>query len=218
MSSSDKPYIFFDLDGPILDVSEKYFRVYQHVLEKFNKNSIDKKLFWELKRNREPVDNILDLTNAKTHFMDYKKERNRLIETEEFISYDILQPDCQKILGQLSQKYRLILVTLRGSRLMLEKELTKLDLLSYFESILSSGQHLNPRWKIKFNLIQDYFKGDIPLNAHFIGDTETDILAGKNLNCITVAVDSGIRNQEHLKRVAPDHHVKDIRDLTTILL
>ncbi|MBO6516179.1 MAG: HAD family hydrolase [Bacteroidia bacterium] len=218
MMTATKPYIFFDLDGPILDVSEKYYQVYRHVLTELGFEPIDKDAYWTLKRKKEPVPNILGLSGAEHVLEQYRTKRNELIETKDFIRFDELQPDAQSILTELSENNTLILVTLRGSRTELMDELNNLDVLKHFETILSSGEKIDPRWKIKYNLINAHFDNKPPLPSWIIGDTETDILAGKNLGLNTIGVNSGIRSMERIQAVEPNHHIQDIRELRGILL
>jgi len=209
----NRPYFFFDLDGPILDVSNKYYQVYKFLMEKYGHEPIDKDLYWTLKRKKEPVDQILSLSGAEDQLDRYRAERVSLIETDTYISYDKLQPNIMDTLTKLAQKYTLILVTLRGSRPALLSELERLDLIRQFESILSSGEHLNPRWKIKYNLVQNYFHGNLPESGYFIGDTDTDISAGKNLGFKTIGVNSGIRNEKLIKSFVPDYFVEYAKDI-----
>ena len=50
-----------------------------------------------------------------------------------------------------------------------------------------------------------------------IGDTEMDILVGKNLEILSIAVLSGIRNKEKLDAYKPDYIIEDISYLSKIL-
>ena len=50
-----------------------------------------------------------------------------------------------------------------------------------------------------------------------IGDTEADVLAGKQVGLGTVAVLSGIRDEAHLSRAPADFLLPDIRSLPTVL-
>ncbi|MCH8276159.1 MAG: hypothetical protein IIA50_01265 [Bacteroidetes bacterium] len=49
--------IYFDLDGPILDVSERYYEVYKNSLPKGSK-VLNKKTYWNLKRAAVPEEII----------------------------------------------------------------------------------------------------------------------------------------------------------------
>ena len=51
--------IFFDLDGPILDVSEKYYKVYADILSQKGFRVLSKTEYWDAKRNKIPEYDIL---------------------------------------------------------------------------------------------------------------------------------------------------------------
>lgn len=51
-----------DFDGPIIDVSERYYKVYEYCLEKTrypdqSVQQLSKEEFWQLKRSRVPEKN-----------------------------------------------------------------------------------------------------------------------------------------------------------------
>ena len=59
--------IFTDFDGPIMDVSERYYQVYLYCLEKIRKptqliNILSKSEFWELKRSQVPEKEIATIS------------------------------------------------------------------------------------------------------------------------------------------------------------
>lgn len=211
-----KPIIFLDLDGPLLTISDRYYALYLHLMDKFNKNVISKEAYWELKKNKATTIDILSKTNAGDIVNEYLHERLRIIETEEFLQYNKLIPNTSEILSELAKDYLLVIVTLRNNRTLLLKELEKFGLMKYFTRVLSSGEDIQPRWKIKFNLISENFP-DKKNRFLMVGDTETDILAGKNLKMLTIGVLSGIRSREILLGCAPDFIIDDINTLHQII-
>jgi phosphoglycolate phosphatase-like HAD superfamily hydrolase len=98
-----------------------------------------------------------------------------------------------------------ILVTLRHSPEMLNWELDYLGLLPYFNQVLSaSGENaVMGKGPVKASMVQQIF-GLEPSSGWFIGDTETDIVAGKLLGLHTAAVTFGIRTAEQLRVQTPD--------------
>ena len=56
-----------------------------------------------------------------------------------------------------------------------------------------------------------------PENSMIIGDTELDILCGKNANAKTVAVTYGYRTIERLKEFSPDYLINDLTEIKSIL-
>ncbi len=56
-----------------------------------------------------------------------------------------------------------------------------------------------------------------PENTLMVGDTELDILCGKNANAKTVAITYGYRTLEKLKEYSPDYIIDDLIELKSIL-
>lgn len=56
--------------------------------------------------------------------------------------------------------------------------------------------------------------------AWFVGDTETDIKAGKNAGCTTIFVLSGREDRDYMKRwdVAPDYIVEDLYEAADLIV
>jgi phosphoglycolate phosphatase len=209
------PITFFDLDGPILDVSEKYYKTYSDILSQCGYEPIDKFLYWELKRNKTPEMEILRLSGA-IGVTDYKSRRKNIIETDKYLSCDLVQKGAIESLQMARDHGLVVLVTLRSSKEQLLKQLKSLNLIDFFDNILVSGAETDPRWKIKYDLIVNQF-GNLNTENLFIGDTETDILAGKNLGCYkTIGVLNGIRNFALLKEVSPDIILPSIQKLNKI--
>lgn len=204
--------IFFDLDGPILDVSEKYYRVYSDILSQNGFKVLSKSEYWNAKREKISDIEVLQKSSAEPFIEKYLHERKLLIEADPYLFYDKLQVGALHILETLYKKNKLILVTLRTYPEQLYKQLEYLNIKKYFFSVLSSGEEANPRWKIKYNLIKNFLNKKMSTGNILIGDTETDILAGKELGFKTIAVLNGIRTEEILLKTNPDIIMKSIKD------
>ncbi|MGA2298969.1 MAG: HAD family hydrolase [FCB group bacterium] len=209
--------IFFDLDGPILDVSEKYYRIYADLLQSKNYETLAKSRYWELKRNKTPDREILGLTGAEQIRDWYKAERKSLIESDAYMKYDSVQHAALNVLEKLSSENTLFLVTLRNSYEQLQKELELFDIKKYFRSVLTAVEEKYPRWKLKYDLVNNYFAGKLPQESFFIGDTETDIMAGKALGCKTIAVANGIRDVKILEDTKPDFIVISVKEILSYI-
>ena len=186
--------IFWDLDGPILDVSKKYYTLYKNILLENNMQALSKKEYWNLKKSKTTLSAILAKTNSEKLLEVFKNLWLNNIETHKYQKLDKLQNGIISILKKCNNT--LVLVTLRKNRVRLLEQLDELELKSYFETILSSGENIQPRWKIKYNLINDYLEGEIANHHMMIGDTETDILAGNYLGFTTIGVLCGIRDRK----------------------
>lgn len=210
--------IYFDLDGPLLDVAEKYYRTYSDIVSASGYVPIDKFLYWELKRNRTPEKEILELSGAGRITNIYKAKRKSCIETDLYIEMDTLQPCVDVVLKSLSEKgFRINLVTLRTSSEQLHKQLKSLGIFHFFENILSSGAETTPRWKIKYDLITEKGNGHPFKEAIFVGDTETDIIAANELGLCSVGVLNGIRNFQLIKDAQPQFILTGVHELPKLI-
>ncbi len=204
-------HFFFDLDGPLLNVSEKFYKTYSDILYSESFVVLDKFLYWELKRNKTQEREIHSITHA--FVPDFSSRRKSIIETDDYQKLDTLQPFTKDVLALAKSKGAVYLVTLRHSREHVLKQLSNNGILSFFDEILTSGEETSPTWKVKYGLLDNHFGGNIPSKSLFIGDTETDILAGKSIGSRTIAVLNGMRNYEKIKQCNPDHIVPSISDL-----
>jgi phosphoglycolate phosphatase len=207
---------FFDLDGPILDVSEKYYRIYSDILSQNGFKVLTKSEYWNAKREKVAEKEILQKSMAEPFFEKYQYERALLIESDPYLVYDKLQDSAVQILESLSKGNVLVLVTLRTLPEQLHKQLDYLNLKKYFTQILTSAEETQPRWEIKYRLIRSFIEKQETHTSILIGDTETDILAGRNLGFKTIAVLNGIRSNRALKEAEPTYIINSIREILNI--
>lgn len=208
-------YLFFDLDGPILDVSEKFYRIYSDIMRRFGYPVLPKSEYWRLKRTRTPIPAIVERT-APAHFVEqYVEERLRVIESVEYLKYDAVHEGVMSLLKQLGQRLPLVLVTLRNKRAALDWELEHLALRPCFQEVLTMEDN-HGDYTIKVRLIQDFLKGEQPVGT-LIGDTEADIKAAQTLGLRSVGVSFGIRERSYLEALKPDYIVDDVPQLLELL-
>ena len=107
-------------------------------------------------------------------------------------------------------------VTTRSRRTSI-KTLEMSCIIDYFDAIIS-GEDVNypkPHPEPLFKALQQLEVG--PEKAVMIGDTEADILAGKNAKVMTIGVSYGFHGS-HIVGSKPDFIVEDIVDIIPILL
>ncbi|WP_406656586.1 HAD hydrolase-like protein [Methanolobus sp. ZRKC2] len=212
---------FFDLDGPILDVSEKYYQAYSYSLQELNCTALPKDDYWKFKRLRVPDYEILSKTDSEHLLAEYKTRRNELIEKKEMLAYDCVWTELRKTYDSLFNEFPAILVTLRTEPEMVNWQLRDLNIDTWFKSIISrpSTGISKDRWKIKVDAIKalDLSKSIDIQECVFVGDTETDIVAGKQLGMKTVGVTFGIRDKKLLSPLKPEILVDNPSDLAVHL-
>ena len=206
-----KPLAFLDLDGPILDVALRHYRVYHAGVTRLGGQPISAPDFWAAKRRRVPDREIL-IQSGLTAVDDYNSLKLDLIEAPSYLAHDCLQPDTMATLEKIGRHYHLVLVTLRHSSISLQQHLAGLGLTPHFGHVLSASSDSGSGWKTKVALVHQAGLAAGP-GDFFVGDTETDIRAGRALGIITVAVCNGIREEGLLRAEQPDWIIPTLADL-----
>lgn len=207
--------IFFDLDGTLIDIKKRFYLVYSDILKKNNKKCLNFKDYIKLRKNHISTKDIILKTCDFEFYKYFIKERNKFIESEKYLEYDSVFSGVISIMNKLFPKHDLILITLRDNKKNTIKQLEAMQLHKYFEMILI-GEHFGT-WETKYKLIKNYDKSILKSDSLIVGDTEVDILAGKNLGIKTCGVLCGMRTYKLLKQLKPDYLIRDLRGLTTIL-
>ncbi len=214
----------FDLDGPLIDVCDRYYRAYLESLtgtDESNGQVLSKEVFWKLKQNRISDTEIGLLSGLSVRDARNSAElRKGLSFKEEYLTLDKLFDDVYKTFDYLkSQKIPFFIVTLRRqSQLMyavkqfkLNKYLGNERLFCRVEDQKSQGdvyeKHIlfaNAINKLSLN----------PAETWIIGDSETDILAGRLARYKgVIAITRGIRSQLQLEILRPDSLVHSLTEL-----
>jgi len=201
--------IFFDLDGPILDVSKRYYKVFLDIAG--GKSKLSKKAFWELKKKKTPWPKIFKKAGLKIKKDDFLKLWLWCIEGKIYLSLDKLHSNAKKRLFSLSKKNSLYLISLRQSKKNLFWQVKKLGIDKYFKKIIHCSHGSSKPWQGKAKLIRKNLRSKE--QALIIGDTEVDIRAAKILKIQSIGVTSGIRRKELLMKEKPDSLVSNIGNI-----
>lgn len=211
-----KQVIFFDLDGTLIDASERHYIVYKDILDFYGiQNTLSKEEFWNQKRKGRKTTELLPETSSEEFIQKFMGEWLKRIEDRNYLKYDILLQESLDVLSILKDKTDLMLVTLRNNKKNLFWELDRLKLSEYFRNVLMRSPL---KIEEKSTLIRDYFKNTTKENySIIIGDSEADIMAGKKLGIPSVAVTYGIRSKEFLEELKPDFCLDNLSELPEIL-
>jgi len=210
-----------DFDGPIVDVSERYYQVYQLCLEKIKQpgqevRSLPKEEFWQMKRLCTPEKEIavtsgLDEDQAEA----FAKLRKETVHTQPYFEYDVLVPGAIDALSKLEfLGFDIAVMTMRRVR-ELDYAFEKYDLGIFFEK--------NRRYCLSNDYVKTRDVEDKPLlmrgamkelppaeDTWMVGDTEADIAAAKKYGIKMIAVESGIRDRSQLELYKPDYIVENL--------
>ena len=204
--------LYLDLDGTLIDVSERYYRIYEEIILSVEGNPLEKSEYWRLKRQAVPESELLSQLRPFEESSDLLALRAEKLEAAEYLKYDQLVPGALATLNFLKGRAQLVLVTLRKAVTELEQQLQTLGLSSFFDRVLCANQRVNDHTMPKATLISEnpWFEVEGSL---IVGDSEADILAGRLLGIKSIAVLSGIREREILVKYEPDYVIDSLAAL-----
>ncbi|HUS25910.1 MAG TPA: HAD hydrolase-like protein [Nevskiaceae bacterium] len=207
--------IFSDLDGTLIDVAPRHYGVYSELVEQFGGQALAQTVYWDLKRKKTRWSELLPLSklsaDIEPQFLAAFIEK---IENPRYLRIDRLFPGALIALTAMqAASDELYIVSLRRQPERLKHQLQELGILQYFAEVLS-GHSENDGYDVKIRLIQNKLQGG---KGMIIGDTEADIITGKELGLTTVAVTSGLRAEQFLRALQPDHIVANVGDIKDVL-
>jgi phosphoglycolate phosphatase-like HAD superfamily hydrolase len=218
-----------DFDGPIMDVSERYYQVYQLCLQKTRYpdqavTELSKAEFWKLKRSHIPEKEIafksgLDAEQAQ----EFTKIRKQTVHTQPYFQYDILVPGALDALSKVQQAgIDLVVMTMRRVR-ELDYAVDKYNLGGFFPE--------NRRYCLSNDYVKTRDIEDKPLlmakaikelppatDTWMVGDTEADITAAKKHGVKMIGVESGIRDRTQLELYQPDLIVPNLSSAVDLII
>lgn len=211
--------LFCDFDGPIVDVSDRYYSTYKlgltNIQELYQASGqslriqpLSKRQFWQMKQERICDREIAMRSGLRgeaiSTFLELVQE---IVNQPTLLHKDRMQPGVNWALALLhSRGVKLYVVSLRHTA-QITQILQNYGLLRLFSGIYgTSDEHiayLNYS-DIKGQLLEQAITEHKTENAFMIGDTEADILAAQAMGIFSVAVTCGIRSRSYLLQFQPD--------------
>ncbi|MGK7948713.1 MAG: HAD family hydrolase [Xenococcaceae cyanobacterium] len=221
--------IITDFDGPLIDVSDRYYYVYQNCLQHAKEpnhkiKQLSKVEFWRLKRARVPEVKIglisgLNLEQA----IQFAHRRRKIVHSLPYLKHDRILPGVIQTLEKIQKlNIDLAIVTMRR-----EKELVtafnKYNLARFFRSdrryCLPNNYDKNSDIEDKLKLMTKALGELTPATeVWMIGDTEADIVAAKRNKVKVIGVLSGIRDRIQLEHYQPDFIVNNFSEAVELVI
>jgi len=200
--------VFLDLDGPLVDVSARYFAVHARILAARGVDPGDSRAWWD--RKRRGLSNAALLAEARIAVPgdDYARDWLAAIEGDDVLALDRPVPGAIPALAAIAAHHPVVLVTLRQRCEALGAQLDRLGITPYLAAVRCASPLEGPGGPTKARLIGD--GGSVERAVCIVGDTEVDVEAGRRVGLRTVAVASGIRDRAALAALLPDVLVDDL--------
>jgi phosphoglycolate phosphatase-like HAD superfamily hydrolase len=230
--------VFCDFDGPLVDVSNRYYSTYRLALteiQKYNSTSSDiitplaKAEFWQMKQERIPDIDIAKKSGLPVEAIDpFLSQVNQIVNHPDLLHQDVMQPGVGWALHFLhSQQVQLVLVTLRAQE-QAQQILQAAQLDHLFSGIYGTHGAIDAAYQNSIELKTQLLRAAAAIHwppavhayhpAWMIGDTEADIWAGRNLDIPTIALTCGIRSHKYLQKQSPTLILADLVSATNHLV
>jgi phosphoglycolate phosphatase-like HAD superfamily hydrolase len=213
--SSEIKHICFDLDGTLINSAGT---IYKSTLKTFD----DLNIAYQLSENEfnkmigmHFVDIFqyfkIDVPDFEIFISHYKKVYF------DFIDESVFYFGVEEILEFLKRSSLKISLLTTKAQDQTERILEHFNITKNFDFIMgrTNGIPHKPDPTPFFMICNDLKVN--PENSLMIGDTELDILCGKNANAKTAAVTYGYRTIERLKEFSPDYLINDLTEIKSIL-
>lgn len=221
--------LFCDFDGPIVDVSDRYYATYRLGLSQTRSHyrtlrrpiairAMSKTQFWQMKQERVPDAEIALRSGLHGESLEYFLDQVRQhVNLPGLLQKDRLQPGVMWALSLLrEQGFRLVVVTLR-CKSQVQDLLAQYQIQDVFEEIYGADDadaaYLNYA-DVKTSLLRQAIaqhgfhpgeeKTAVALPGWMIGDTEADVIAAQTLGIPAIALTCGIRSQSYLSKLKPN--------------
>lgn len=215
----------FDTDGTLIEIEERFYRVFSSLLRDRGQEPISRDEFHSL-FSEDRLDEAVEISDENREeelndfWLRFLKKYRKMPPSE-----DSLLEGADDVLRKISEAGSGVAITTNCivSVQEFERELESHGLLKYAETVstgksaveeLSQKHHFSKLEIIKSALDE---LGAIPSESVVIGDYWNDIQAGNELGAGTVAVMTGSVNRELLEKVNPDAILGSVQDLLSVV-
>ncbi|MDO6354773.1 pyrophosphatase PpaX [Caloramator sp. CAR-1] len=201
--------VLFDLDGTLIDTNNLILESYKHTFKKHldyipNDNEIVKYFGEPLKITLSRFDSERIEEMYRTYVEYNEMNHDSMVKEMDY---------ARETLEELKSKGILLGVVTSKRRIMAERGLRLFNLLDYFDVVITPEDTVKHKpdpepilkacEKLKFE----------PKDVLFVGDSNFDILCGKNAGAKTCLVKYTMLDLEELLKFEPDFVIEDLRDI-----
>jgi len=207
--------VVLDLDGTLVQSHKNIYEATIHSFEKLNINyNLPEEEFYK-KIGHHFEDIFSDFGIIVNDFEKFIKVYKSVYF--DYIDSSSLYPGVEKVLYKLrARKFYISLLTTKAQD-QADRIIEHFDLSSYFDYIMGRrpGIPHKPAPDMLLKICADL--NSSPHHAIMVGDTELDILCGKNAGSITCGATYGYRSKEEIENLNPDFVINNFEEILKIL-
>lgn len=208
--------VFWDLDGTLVNPNE---RIYNLFCELTGYRFLSHNDYWDLRyRGLRQSDMLKYINYPSNDAKRFSEMWLQNIERKDLLQLDSLQLYVREVLASTYKKQlkdgdnvHQFVVTNRQNYDLALWELSKLGIIDFFDQVFVTEQKCSKR-----DIIIDNIK--IDTEDIIVGDSEEDIITGKMLNIVSVAVCIDCRLEKGLLELNPDYIISDRRKIVELFL
>jgi len=202
--------IVFDLDGTLIDSSDRMYNLFVQLV---GDSRLSKDDYWNYKRDKHTNQELIREHYTTISYNDFLLQWMEKIEEYEYLKLDTKYQDTIEVLDKLGNFYSMILLTARQSEERLVHQLKEIGLLGYFDVVLTTKGI-----RSKESVWEDYKSSCMNEESFvYVTDMGKDIVFGRNVGFITVAISHGFMNKNRLLEYKPDYIINDLTDLIEVI-
>lgn len=206
-----KKAILFDIDGTLLDTKNYIFNAFNYALDSRG-----------YKKTKKEIESVMGKTLEKCYELLVPSQDPQLfcplhVEYQQN-NYHLIKPfpNLKKVLKKIKTSNILIAAVTNRSKHTLHKSLKDVSVHEYFDVILAVEDVANPKPHPEHALTALKKLGVKPENAYMVGDTQTDILLGKNAGIKTIAVTYGFGGK-NMHASGADFVIDELKELLPLI-
>lgn len=201
--------LVLDLDGPLLDGMLRHYRCYCDILEGHGYSPISLERYWDMKRNKVDRRTLLECSDALPFYDKFLASWIERIEARSYLKFDRLQKRVINVLSKWKErKIRLLLATMRNNPSNLAWQLDRLNIYEFFDDFVVVGGGRDSANKA--SAVRPKLAGLNTDQVIWVGDTEVDVDAARELGIRVCALTCGLRSRDYLLTLSPDYIEADI--------
>ena len=204
--------LILDFDGPILDGKYRHYQCYQDILTEYGYAPMPLEPYWEMKRSRVDRYQQLAASEATALYETFLREWLERIEEKKYLALDRLQDGVLDVLKQWhNSDLKLVLATMRNRESGVLWQLETMGLAPYFDEVIVTRQAQLGAGKA--NVVKQRVADLSATTALWIGDTEIDAEAARQLGLKICLLSCGLRTHDYLASLEPDFLVPSLKAL-----